>query len=542
MLAPRRDERRMVRLARGARGAQGGLHTRERSLGRLAGGAQRFAFTGEVGLLHVEARERLGHPFACRFGALDRVPQRRGRVDRRKDLLPGSFDVALEAFQIASRGLVSLLPRGERLPGGAMVGFRLRAGLPARLDLEPGRLPAFLQRGNLGLELGGADLECGHLLPVQLDLLLLPLGLELAGMRRLARGRGARLRFGQLDSDAAERALDFGHATGCRRFARTGIGQATACRVDDGRELAIPSREEHFLPAAQLVAETLVPAGLRRLPFQGAPLLLDLEDDVVDAREVLLRGLELQLGRPPARLVFGDAGRFLDQLPPIRRARTQDQPDLALLDDGVRLCAEPRIHQELVHVPQAAHLSVDEVLAVARSIQPPNHLDLTPERRRIEVVPAAVHAGPGVVMPVAIAVAVSVGPRARRARDARQEQPHLGRPRRLAGVAAAEDHILHLVATKALGALLAEHPRDGIRDVALATAVRPDDGRDAFVEGELGAIRKRLEPGDFEALQPHGASLMDPDAMCCSVARSHASRWRAPASGHTSTQQAAGIA
>ena len=73
-----------------------------------------------------------------------------------------------------------------------------------------------------------------------------------------------------------------------------------------------------------------------------------------------------------------------------------------------------------------------------------------------------------------------------------------------ARIAAAEDDVLHPVAAQALGALLAEHPRERIDDVALAAAVRPDDGRDAGVEGQLGSIRKALEAGNLQTLQSHG--------------------------------------
>ena len=51
-----------------------------------------------------------------------------------------------------------------------------------------------------------------------------------------------------------------------------------------------------------LLAQALVPPRLGRLPLQRAPLLFDLEDDVVDARQVLLRRLELELRRAPPRL------------------------------------------------------------------------------------------------------------------------------------------------------------------------------------------------------------------------------------------------
>src|SRR5207244_5791461 len=70
--------------------------------------------------------------------------------------------------------------------------------------------------------------------------------------------------------------------------------------------------------------------------------------------------------------------------------------------------------------------------------------------------------------------------------------------------AAAEDHILHLVAAQALGALLAHHPGDGVGHVALAAAVRSDNRGDASVEGELRAVRKRFEAVDFQTFETHG--------------------------------------
>ena len=102
-----------------------------------------------------------------------------------------------------------------------------------------------------------------------------------------------------------------------------------------------------------------------------------------------------------------------------------------------------------------------------------------------------------------MAVPAAAGGARHARRDAAQLQPHFGRAGRLARVAAAEDHVLHAVAAQALGALLAEHPGQRVDDVALAAAVRPDDGGDALFEGQLGPIGKALEAGDFETLQPH---------------------------------------
>ena len=140
-------------------------------------------------------------------------------------------------------------------------------------------------------------------------------------------------------------------------------------------------RELDLLPAAQLFAQPLVPPRARRLALQRAALLLDLEDDVVDARQVLLRGFELELGGAAARLVLGDAGRFFDQRAALGRARRQDLADLALLDDGVRLDAEARVHQQVVDVAQPADLAVDQVLALAGSVQPAADLDVARDER-----------------------------------------------------------------------------------------------------------------------------------------------------------------
>src|SRR4029450_5071214 len=93
--------------------------------------------------------------------------------------------------------------------------------------------------------------------------------------------------------------------------------------------------------------------------------------------------------------------------------------------------------------------------------------------------------------------------------ESAEPEPHFRGRRRFAGIATAEDHVLHLVAPQALGALLGHPPGDGVGDIALATAVRADDGRDALIEGQLGAIGKRLEAVDLETLQTHGGPITD---------------------------------
>ena len=67
-----------------------------------------------------------------------------------------------------------------------------------------------------------------------------------------------------------------------------------------------------------------------------------------------------------------------------------------------------------------------------------------------------------------------------------------------------EDDVLHLAAAQQPGGLLAQHPAHGVAHVRLAAAVRPDDGRHPFLEGEGHGVGKRLEAGQFELGELHG--------------------------------------
>src|SRR5262249_10256677 len=90
-----------------------------------------------------------------------------------------------------------------------------------------------------------------------------------------------------------------------------------------------------------------------------------------------------------------------------------------------------------------------------------------------------------------------------RLRDLAELEPHLGGRCGLARVAAGEDHVFHARAAHALRALLAQYARDRVDHVALAAPVRADDGGDAVIEAELGAIRKALESSDMQSRQSH---------------------------------------
>ena len=78
-------------------------------------------------------------------------------------------------------------------------------------------------------------------------------------------------------------------------------------------------------------------------------------------------------------------------------------------------------------------------------------------------------------------------------------QRDLGHAGGFALARAGKDHVGHVRAAQALGALLAQHPADGVGDVRLAAAVRTHNGGDAVtVELQLGAVAERLEAKDLK--------------------------------------------
>ena len=471
-------------------------------------------------------------------GALDRMAQGGGAVDGRVDLATGRLDRRFHALDLAVADFVGLRFRRQRRSGTIAFIDRHRRCRPAVVQFERRRFAARLQHVDLLRHGAGTGAQRIGLAGVEGDLLLETVDGQFRGVGNLARGRRLRLRFREFDARTAEVRLDLRHPGACGRLTLTRIGQACARRLDRFRQLTILAREEHLLPAPQFVAQLLVALGLASLALQRAALLLHFEDDVVDAGEVLLRGIELQFRRAAAGFVLRDTGRFLDELTAVGRTRAEDEADLPLLDDGVGLRTEAGVHQQVVDVAQAARMTVDEVLALAGPIQSAGHFHFASDRldqllglfwrerdaigRSLRLVHRWLEHGDAAV---GIRAGVHLGEGARvgmcgrrnaayaggrvehragdRLHDATETETHLGRRARLARVTAVEDDVLHLLAAQALGALLAHDPRDRVGDVALAASIGTDNGRHALVEGKLRPVREGLEPVDLEFFQTH---------------------------------------
>src|SRR4029077_6395110 len=78
----------------------------------------------------------------------------------------------------------------------------------------------------------------------------------------------------------------------------------------------------------------------------------------------------------------------------------------------------------------------------------------------------------------------------------------LSHARWLAITGASKDDVFHARTAKRLGRLLAQHPRDGVRDIGLAATVRANDGGHAVpMKLEFGAVAERFESENLESFQ-----------------------------------------
>ena len=166
----------------------------------------------------------------------------------------------------------------------------------------------------------------------------------------------------------------------------------------------------------------------------------------------------------------GDAGGLLKNLPPVAALDGQNLIDTALTDDGVALPSKARVHEQLVDVPEAYGLLIDEIFALAAAVVTAgdHHLGL-------------------------LDVGEDVG-------TVVQHQGDLGEAHRAALLGAAEDHILHLHTSEIFGALLPHHPADSVGNIGFPGAVGSHDGGNLLPEVEGGLIGKGLEALNVQRL------------------------------------------
>ena len=208
------------------------------------------------------------------------------------------------------------------------------------------------------------------------------------------------------------------------------------------------------------------------LPAQRLELAAQLGGEVGEPVEVGLHRVELAQRLFLALAVLEDAGRLLDERAAVLRLGVQHRVELALADDDVHLAADAGVGEQLLDVEQAAGVAVDLVLALAGAEHPAGDRDLgVVDRQR--------------------AVGVVDGER------------DLGAAQRRPAGGAGEDDVLHLAAAQRLGALLAEHPGDGVDDVGLAGAVGAHHAGDARLQPQRRRGGEGLEALHRQALEMH---------------------------------------
>src|SRR6267142_1168297 len=125
--------------------------------------------------------------------------------------------------------------------------------------------------------------------------------------------------------------------------------------------------------STHLLANFRIPPRLRRLPLQRAKLLFHFHHNVVHARQIQLRRLELRFRKPLFRLEFRHTRGFFDDRAPLHRLRRKNLPDASLFDDGVRIRPQADAHKHFLNVAKPRHTTINQVFALPAAVKPPAH-------------------------------------------------------------------------------------------------------------------------------------------------------------------------
>jgi hypothetical protein len=144
------------------------------------------------------------------------------------------------------------------------------------------------------------------------------------------------------------------------------------------------------------------------------------------------------------------------------RLRGNDVADFPLFNNGVGLGPDSGSQKKINDVAQAARQLVEKILALSGAVEAAGDVHL-----------------------------FVVGGQS--AAISREGEGDLGQANGLPPGVSGEDEIIHPIATQEFGALLSQRPADGVGNVALAAAVRADDGGDARLKGEFNLVREGFE-------------------------------------------------
>ncbi len=224
--------------------------------------------------------------------------------------------------------------------------------------------------------------------------------------------------------------------------------------------------------------------GLGRQPFR---LRSKLAEDVLDPRQVRLRLDQLFLGATPPALVATDPGDLLEQRAALLRPEGQCLVDHPLADEQEGVVGEMGGIQQVDQIAQPDAALVEEVIVLARAVQPAPELE-DPEVDREQAIRVV------------------------------EDERDVGHPLGGALLRAGPDDVFRLARAER-PTLLSERPAQGVGQVALARPVRPDDRADPGSELDVRSLGERLEALDSEREQARlGRSVAHADAPRPSMA------------------------
>ncbi len=242
--------------------------------------------------------------------------------------------------------------------------------------------------------------------------------------------------------------------------------------IELGRQPGQVVAREMELDGPELGFDTAVAPGGVGLPLEWLELTTYFPDQILEAQEVALGGLQTTLGALTPLAELEDSRRLLDDRAAIFGSCRENRVELALTHDDVLLAPDSRVGQKLLDVEQAALRTVDLVFGITRTEQQPRDRDLVELDRQ-------------------------------QTRGVVDRERHLGATERRPFRRTGEDDVVHLPATNGARALRAQHPRDGVDEVRLAGPVGSDHHRHTRLELDRRAVSETLEALERERLQEH---------------------------------------